>query len=313
MSEIQSRRVIAGFLLMLGLTALLVAVFLAERIRVAFQHRYVLYAVFPSAPRLRIGSAVWIGGHEVGEVVSIGFRAVQHDTTPSIAVRVEIPRKHQSLIRGNSQVRLSAARMIGEPVVDIIPGDGSAPPLEEGDTLFAESTVSAAQAIASMRRFSQSLDSLLESARAFGPAAARSRTQFARLARRLDQVQLDFGRLKRDMSGGSLSLIMNDSALQHAIAQTRVTTQQLGTAFQSVSTKFNDPELRQAFAGLQQRASGLSGQMQQLQDQFANGSLPRFAQDSAIVKALHGAQLELDSLMAITKRNPLRFWFGDRK
>ena len=115
------------------------------------------------------------------------------------------------------------------------------------------------------------------------------------------------------MSGGSFSLIMNDSALRQAIAQTRVTTQQLGTAFQSVSTRFNDPELRQAFTGLQQRASGLSDQMKQLQDQFANGSLPRFAQDSAIMKALHAAQLELDSLMAITRRNPLRFWFGDRK
>ena len=313
MGEIQSRRVIAGFLLMLGLTAMLVAVFLADRIRVAFQHRYVLYAVFPSAPRLRIGSSVWIGGHAVGEVVAIGFRAVQRDTTPSIAVRLEIPRKHQSLIRGNSHVRLATARMIGEPVVDIIPGDRSAAPLEEGDTLFAESTVSAAQAIASMRRFSQSLDSLLESARGLGPVAAKSRAQFTRLGTRLDRVQFDFGELKRNMSGGSFSLIMNDSALRQAIAQTRVTTQQLGTAFQSVSTRFNDPELRQAFTGLQQRASGLSDQMKQLQDQFANGSLPRFAQDSAIMKALHAAQLELDSLMAITRRNPLRFWFGDRK
>ncbi|MEX2281386.1 MAG: MlaD family protein [Gemmatimonadota bacterium] len=312
MIEGQSRRVLAGFALLLGLVSLLVAVFLADRIRDAFEKRYALYAVFPTAPRLRVGSAVWIGGHPVGEVVSIGFQPVLADSSLSIAVRVEIPTKHRSLIRRNSTVRLATARLIGEPVVDIIPGDRGLPPLDDGDTLFALPPVSSGQAMRSLARFNQSLDSLLATTRGLTPAATRSRLQFARLTTRLDRLQLEFADIKNNMSGGSGGLLMNDSALQNAFAQTGRTAQQLGTAFQSVASKFTDPQLRQAFAGLQQRASGISAQLEQLRTQFANGSLPRFAQDTAIMKALHAAQLELDSLVAITRRDPLRFWLGGK-
>jgi ABC-type transporter Mla subunit MlaD len=312
MSEGQSRRVIAGFALLFGLSTLLVAVFLADRIRDAFQDRYALYAVFPSAPRLRVGSPVWIGGHPVGEVVSIGFQPVLADSSLSIAVRVEIPTKHRSLVRRNSTVRLASARLIGEPVVDISPGDRGVPPLEEGDTLFALPPVSLGQAMRSVTSLNQSLDSLLATSRGLTPAATRNRAQFARLMSRLDRLQIEFADIQNNMSGGTVGLMMNDSALQRAFAQTGRTTQQLSAAFQSAAAKFTDPQLRQAFTGLQQRASGISAQLDQLRLQFANGSLPRFAKDTAIVKALHAAQLELDSLIAITRRDPLRFWLGGK-
>jgi hypothetical protein len=43
--------------------------------------------------------------------------------------------------------------------------------------------------------------------------------------------------------------------------------------------------------------------------QSGGGLLIRAQRDSAIVKGLHEAQVQLDSLIAETKRNPLRFWF----
>jgi hypothetical protein len=43
--------------------------------------------------------------------------------------------------------------------------------------------------------------------------------------------------------------------------------------------------------------------------QSGGGLLIRAQRDSAIIKGLHEAQTQLDSLMAETKRNPLRFWF----
>ena len=61
------------------------------------------------------------------------------------------------------------------------------------------------------------------------------------------------------------------------------------------------------------RADSLSNRLRTLSEQFANGSVMRFSSDSAIQKTLRETKVELDSLMAETKRNPLRFWLGNRK
>ena len=44
-------------------------------------------------------------------------------------------------------------------------------------------------------------------------------------------------------------------------------------------------------------------------DAGGGGLLIRAQTDTAIIKAFHEAQVQLDSLIAETKRNPSRFWF----
>jgi hypothetical protein len=69
-----------------------------------------------------------------------------------------------------------------------------------------------------------------------------------------------------------------------------------------------EPALRRLAA----RADTISMQITTLQNAIASsggGLLVRAQTDTAIVKALHEAQVQMDSLIAETKRNPLRFWF----
>jgi ABC-type transporter Mla subunit MlaD len=293
--------------------ALALFVFFLTDLRGLFHENVTLHAIFPRAPRLRVGSPVWIGGHRVGRVSGISFRPVAWDSAPNVDVRLEIPREHQSLIRRGSHVRLTSARLIGEPAVDIAPGDSSQPVLRAGDTLYAPAQSTARQALASLRAFQRSLDSLMRATQALTPNVELRTAQYQHLASQIDNVQTEFGGLRRNLAGGSIDAFLNGSSLQHALTSLSQTAARLGPALSAAAGRLNDPALRQSFARLRQNADSLAATLARLNQQTTNGSLARFSRDSALSKALHVVQLELDSLIAETRRSPLRFWLGDRK
>jgi capsule polysaccharide export protein KpsE/RkpR len=115
----------------------------------------------------------------------------------------------------------------------------------------------------------------------------------ARLPRRYVKSDPEFKRMV-----GNLSALIGDLRTSFTRAAERA------SAAQSEA----EPALRRLAA----RADTINAQIAQLQTAIAAGGgglLVRAQTDSAIVKALHGAQLQMDSLIAETKRNPLRFWF----
>lgn len=311
MKEDQGRRVLAGLLLLTVVIGITVFVFFLDDLLNAVERRYSLVTVFPSAPRLRVGAEVWIGGREVGRVKSISFMPVRQDSGASIAVQVEIATEHRSLVRADSKVRFGTARLIGDPAINITPGSVSQPVLQEGDTLFAQPQTGAAEALAGLMRLRQTVDSLLNSARALAPLAARSQARLARVTANLGRVQAEFAGLRAAFAGGSADQLLNDPALGEALERVTLTVSQLGPAFQAAAARYTDPAMRQSFTRLQQRAATISGQLTQLQQQLANGSLSRFARDSALMRAFHQVQVELDALVAETRLNPLRFLLGD--
>ncbi len=313
MNNRQSRRVASGFLIMAAALGFALGVFFLADLRTALQKRYTLYAVLPTAPRLRVGSPVWIGGHRVGQVKTIGFRRVLADSGPTIAVQLSLPREVQPLVRRGSLVRLTSARLVGEPAVDIVPGDPGEPLALEGDTLFPLTLTGRAQALDSFRHFQRSLDSLLVATRSLSPLVETRKAQFVLLAEQIAGLQTAFSSLRQRLANGSADRLLSDPALQNALASISTTVQQLGPAFQGAASRYSDPVLRQAFGTLQLRAASLSTQLQRVREQFAHSSLLRFSQDSSLARSLHQAQVELDSLMAETRRNPLRFWLGDRR
>ncbi len=312
MRQSDTRRVIKGLLLIAAVVSLSAFVFFLGDFRALLERRYELIAVFPNAPRLRAGSPVWIGGHEVGRVTAIGFLPVRADSQPRLAVHVEIPRKHRSLIRSDSRARLTSARTIGEPVVDISPGTTSARALVPGDTLYAAPVTDLMAAFTVWRGFQSALDSLVKASRILQPRIAGQRPQLERLAARMQTTKTAFARVAALLSNSSLTDLATGGELRAALGDLAQTAQQLGPTLRSASERYNDPALRGAVSRMSRHADSLSVQIGALTQQFTNSSLSRFARDTAIQRALHKTQMELDSLIAETKRNPMRFWLGNR-
>jgi ABC-type transporter Mla subunit MlaD len=306
----QNRRLLAGVGIMIAVATFCFVVFFLADLRALLERRFALYAVFPTAPRLRVGSSVWISGHRVGRVTKIDFRSVKADTSALLAVKLELPRKHRALVPRGSTVRISSARLVGEPVVDILPGRPDQPPVSPGDTLFAGKRTARRELSASLQNLQHALDELQNSMTLLRPLVAVRQKQYAGWAAQVDALEADFAALRQRMAGGSLEKLLNDDGLADGFGAVGRRAQQLGPAFQSAAARYNDPALRATFGRMQERVATLSVELQRLRAPVGNGTLPRFAQDSALTRALHQAQIEMDSLIAETRRNPLRFWLG---
>jgi ABC-type transporter Mla subunit MlaD len=292
----ETRRVLMGSALIAGILAVSAFVFLLGNVRSFLQGRYELIVVFANAPRLRVGSPVWIGGHEVGRVTAIGLLPVRADSTPRVAVHVEIPRKHQSLLRGDSRARLTSARMIGESVVNISPGTEATSALEPGDTVHSLPTANLLSAFQIWRGFQSAIDSLVRVSRVLQPQIAQRKPQLVRLAASVQHTRAEFTRVTDMLGKSSITDMITGGELQAALGNLGKTAQD-----------------RSALGRMSTHADSLSAQLNSLREQLGRGTAQRFVRDSAIQKTLRKTQLELDSLMAETKRNPLRFWLGNRK
>lgn len=99
---------------------------------------YRLFAATSEARGVLKGTEVWLAGQRVGAVARIEFRPVASDTLRRLLLQLEILERHRSLIRRDSHVDLRpGGKLLGQPVVFIVPGTPAAPALEPGDTLTA--------------------------------------------------------------------------------------------------------------------------------------------------------------------------------
>lgn len=311
MNKNQGKRVLAGCAILMVILTTTAFLFFFEAIRAAFRETYSVVIIMPSAAGLREGTPVWIAGNQVGKVTTIAFRPVQSDSIASIAVTVELPAEHQWMVRTDSRVRLTTQRAIGDPLIDIAPGSRNAAMIGEYDTLYALPRPSIAEAMSNIKIIRVMLDSLMRDGEALVPMALDRQRQFTRVTDRLSVVQRELRVLTSSFSSADGSLrLLSDPGLRQSFTHLSTTSRQLSVSFSQAAARFTDPPMKSAFTALQTRAAAISAQIDSLNTVMANGSLPRFARDSAIMKALHRAQLELDSLMAVTKRNPLRFWLG---
>ncbi|MBI4409448.1 MAG: MCE family protein [Gemmatimonadetes bacterium] len=309
----QGRRITIGALLLLGLAALGLLIFFLDDLKYALRDDYHVLALFPEAPRLRAGAEVWLAGHAVGRVVEVNMLPPAGDTTARVLAVLELPTEIRAQIRRDSRVRLTAPRLIAEPVVDVIPGSPSAPLLPPGDTLHAARKIVLAEVVASGRRAGAALDTMLASARELGHRIEERAPALRRTGAALAGVQAEFAALSVSLERGGGIAALRDSTWKASLARAGERLEELEAALQDAQERFDgdSASLRAAFAGLQRRVARLQQQVVRLQTALRApvGLVGRMAADSAFQKALNGARAQLDSLVLETKQNPRRFFF----
>jgi hypothetical protein len=203
--------------------------------------------------------------------------------------------------------------MIGESVVNISPGTEATSALEPGDTVHSLPTANLLSAFQIWRGFQSAIDSLVRVSRVLQPQIAQRKPQLVRLAASVQHTRAEFTRVTDMLGKSSITDMITGGELQAALGNLGKTAQDLGPTLRAAAQRYNDPALRSALGRMSTHADSLSAQLNSLREQLGRGTAQRFVRDSAIQKTLRKTQLELDSLMAETKRNPLRFWLGNRK
>jgi predicted nucleic acid-binding Zn-ribbon protein len=202
--------------------------------------------------------------------------------------------------------------LVGEPVVDIEPGSPSAPAMRAGDTLRVSQSGTLEGVMDKAQSLTLDFDKLVLDMQSFQNGAQRGSERLARLQNNLMAVSgefRDFSRSLTDSPAHDASTRVQ-AALKHMQAQNQQLRVALHDAMQRAQSTRADvqPALHRLMAR-SDTISQLIASLRQQMTQGGGGLLVRAQKDSAIVKALHEATRQLDSLMTETKRNPLRFWF----
>ncbi|HSJ09710.1 MAG TPA: MlaD family protein [Longimicrobiales bacterium] len=306
----QIRRTVAGVLIIAALTGAAVLIFFLDAILASFEKRYAIVALMPAAPAVIDGTPVWVGGKEVGAVTGIAFVNSPQDTMANIALTLELPLDVASQVRADSRLRLTSARMIGTPVIDIAPGSPAAPVLGPGDTLRPANAVTAEVIMRRAATVKADLDTLLVDIRRIAPVFAARMTGTRRALADIQVSIAEVGRMSDDLETGAGLATLRDPAFAASLARARSHVAAMPGLIERMQQRSADAaEIGGALTRLQTRADSLSAQLALVALRTENGTLMRLQRDTALIRAMNAARAELDSLMAEARRNPLRFVF----
>lgn len=307
------RRTLLGTILVLGMFALALTIFFLDRLIGAFENRTTIVAVLPAAPNLVQGTPVWIAGEHVGTVRRIEFRPASIGPEQRVALTLEIPERLRALLGPGTTVRLTSARLIGESVVDIVPGPPGGSPLAEGDTIAGREALQVSDLIDRMRVARAGFELLARDFAALAASPALRDGRLAAVQARFAAVGRELASLRAASGDGTIARLMRDPALGASLDALGVRARQmLAVLGESRSDRSAEATaVAAAFRALAADADSLSADIARLREEAdsAAGTLPRLASDSALALALRRVQAQLDSLIQEARSNPFRFVF----
>lgn len=151
-TEKNKRTVIVGLFVTIGLLILLVGVFTLGGQKKTFTPSIKVQAVFDNVNGLQKGDNVWFSGVKVGIVKTIEF-----DNHSQIRVIMQIERKAQEFIRKDAKAKVGAEGFIGNKLVVIYGGTEPAGPIEGGEHLMVEKTLSTDDMMATLQKNNENL------------------------------------------------------------------------------------------------------------------------------------------------------------
>ncbi|MFZ5970947.1 MAG: MlaD family protein [Bacteroidota bacterium] len=125
-----------GIMVIVGVVVFTTAAYLIGQKRDLFSNTFQLRAVFGNVNGLQPGNNVRFNGINVGSVLSI---TIQNDTTIEAVLRIK--EKIRPFIKKNAFVSIGTDGLMGNMLVNINPGAGMAPPVEDNDLLKTYSRI----------------------------------------------------------------------------------------------------------------------------------------------------------------------------
>jgi hypothetical protein len=306
----QGRRFTIGLLLIVVLLALAVLIFFLTTIVRDAKLIYHIVGVFPEAPRLRTGSEVWLAGYRVGEVSRIESLPLQHDSTALFAASLSLPEWAREKVREDSRIELGRPHLLGEPVVEITPGTPSSPSLPPGETLFARPPISRERLRVQVITLRTAIDTLVAEGAALRPRLERPAREFEALSRELAQLGNQTRALSRELEASPLRAFLADTSWRAALRRIEGAAHEIGRLAAMRAAPADSLE-REAVQRLALRAEELEREIDRLRTALGEpqGFIGRWERDPALREAVARVQAHLDSLIAVTKRKPWRYFF----
>ncbi len=127
-----------GIFVIIGTILLIAAVYLIGQRQEMFRKTYLIEAYFQNINGLQKGNNVRYSGIDVGTVNEI---AMVNDTAIQVVMRIE--EKIIGYLKTNAIATIGSDGLVGNMIVNIIPGKGDAPLIKDGDTIATFSKIGA--------------------------------------------------------------------------------------------------------------------------------------------------------------------------
>jgi phospholipid/cholesterol/gamma-HCH transport system substrate-binding protein len=147
-----SRPVIVGIFILLGLAILVVAVFTLGGQKKTFVKGYTINAIFDDVSGLQAGNNVWLSGVKIGTVRKISF----YNNT-KVLVSLNLDKSIAPHVHKDAFAKIGAESFIGNKIVVIYGGTPSAPEVPENGFLAVEKTISTDSMLSTLQSNNQNL------------------------------------------------------------------------------------------------------------------------------------------------------------
>ncbi len=137
MKSVNSRPVIVGLFILIGLVILILGVFSLGGQKKSFVKGFTVNTVFDDVSGLQAGNNVWLSGVKIGTVKRVSFM-----DDSKVLVEMSLQKSLEPMIRKNSRTKISSDGLIGNKIVVIFGGTLSAPQINDGDYLEAQKAIS---------------------------------------------------------------------------------------------------------------------------------------------------------------------------
>ncbi len=136
MKTSDSQKLKLGLFVILGTLLLIVAVYLIGQKKEMFQNTLTISAYFQNVNGLKKGNNVRYSGIDVGVV-----RSIEMENDSIIKINMSIDEKISPHIKKNAIATIGSDGLVGSKILNILPGQGEAPPIEPGDIIESYSKI----------------------------------------------------------------------------------------------------------------------------------------------------------------------------
>ncbi|MGN7722530.1 MlaD family protein [Chitinophaga sp. 22620] len=131
------RSVIVGIFVFAGMIIMAAGILVLGGQKKTFMSSLQVVAMFQDIGGLAKGDNVWYSGVKVGTIKSITFTG-----SHAIAVRMDIEKKSREFIHKDVRAKISSDGLVGNKIVALTGGSAEVPPVDDGDTIIVETSIS---------------------------------------------------------------------------------------------------------------------------------------------------------------------------
>lgn len=314
MAEVTRWRELTVGLVGLGVIVLIIAaVMMFAQVGGIRGKKVTLYVAADETGGLLEGGDVYLSGKKVGKIESITFRPPSTDTTERLLIEAAVLERALPLIRKDSPVHIGPlGTFLGTPVLGIAAGSAAAPPVEPGDTLYADPFRASEGVMAQLAVVGRDIGSLRDEFGAVIEDMKTARGTFGAMAvegpRDIGRVGADFSRFNARLSrgGGTVALMLNDPSFGSRFGAIRANVDSIRLLLESdrgnVGKFRRDKTLGTAIQGVRDEVAALQRALNE-----SRGTAGRAMNDKAVQDELAALRRQLEELMADIKKNPFRY------